>query len=149
MKYEFDIIVHNKLAHYAESLSEEIDFIDYWINFCKSSVFREIESNWFARINAFHWTRWREDFELIYEPIKGNGYSEKERWWYASFMHYLQYAMQSPSASIVDYYGKEVLFSLMDEWYQYHTFGVDCAIEKFIEKHNKPIWVKNILRLQM
>ena len=149
MKYEFDIIVHGKIANYAENLSNEDDFIDYWYNFMKSPVLREIESNMFARINAFHWTRWKEDFERTYTPVKGNGYSGKEKWWYSAFLHYFQYAIQSSSACIAGFYGKGVLQSLMDEWYQYHTFGVDCAIEKFIEKYNKPGWVENIIKLQM
>jgi hypothetical protein len=130
-----------KFGDWAINLSDEIDFIDYWYNLTLSRTKAQIESDPMSSINAFHWTRWQEDFEEFvdkYQPKAGNGFTQSQREWFAAYTHYLVCALGLPSKAVAVHYGAEKFTNLMDGWSRYHTFGVDQFVESFISEYGTP-----------
>lgn len=141
MGLEFNFGIVLKLGDWASNLPEDIDFIDYWYNLSLSKTKAQIESDPTHKINAFHWTRWKEDFEEFvdkYEIKPGEAYEPDEREWFALYMQYLVYGLQMSGKQIAEHYGKNVFVAMMNGWYRYHTFGVDLFIETFAEKFGLP-----------
>ena len=152
MKYEFDFGTVLKLGDWAANLADDIDFIDYWFNLSISQTKHEIESDIMNNINAFHWTRWKEDFEEFidgYRPIGGEGFSSVEREWFAMYTQYLVYAFQSSSSYIAKHYGIDTFREIMADWFRFHTFGVDQFVENIVATHGLPIDVDTVHRLGM
>ena len=152
MKLEYDFTTVRKLSAWARDLSDNIDFIDYWYNLYLSHTKHQIEESIMNKINAFHWTRWQEDFEEYvdhYKPITGDGYFAQEREWFAMYMQYLVYAFQMPSRGLASYYGKDVFHGIMSKWFKYHTFGVDLFVEHIVTDFGKPPATPYIVRLHM
>jgi hypothetical protein len=138
-KFNFGAVL--KLGDWAASLSENIDFIDYWYNFALSKTKAQIESDSTHKISTFHWTRWQEDFEKFadkYEVKPGESYALDEREWFAHYMQYLVYGLRLPSKQIAEHYGKDAFIKVMNGWFRYHTFGVDLFIETFAGKFGTP-----------
>ena len=151
MKYEFDFGAVIKLGDWAANLDDDTDFIDYWYSLSLSDTKRGIESNPMNKINAFHWTRWKEDFEEFvdgYSIIPGDGYSSREREWFAMYTQYLVYAFQVSSSFLAGHYGKETYRDIIADWYRYHTFGVDQFAENIASKHGLPPGAE-VIRLGM
>lgn len=147
MSLEFDFGAVLKFGSWAGSLPETIDFTDYWYNLFLSETKAMIESSPMNKINAFHWTRWQEDFEREYIPVAGDSDTSatedyevisRSREWFACYMQYLVYALQMPSKVIARFYGKEVFISVMSGWRRYHTFGVDHFVAVFADKYGLP-----------
>ena len=154
MKYEFvfEFGTDLKLGDWAANLADDIDFIDYWYHLSLSSTKYEIESNYMNKINAFHWTRWKEDFEEFtdgYQIISGEGFSAAEREWFAMYTQYLVYAFQASSSFLARHYGKNTYRDIMDNWFKYHTFGVDQFVENIAIKHGLPPGVVDVNRIGM
>ena len=152
LSIEYNYMTVRKFSHWAGRLPETIDFIDYWYHFFLSKTKEKIESDPMHHINAFHWTRWQEDFEDFvdrYTPRPGEAYSEEERSWFAAYMQYLVYAMQLLSRNIAEHYGKDVFTNVMGNWFQYHCFGVDQFITRFVEKYGLPTEVTEVKELRM
>lgn len=146
MKYERESITVRKLSRWAESLPNDIDFIDYWYSLFKSETLFKITDNQMNNINAFGETRWQEDFETFvdkYSPKPGNGYDSELRYWYAWYMIQLMYAFQISPAEIADNYGRGMFDDFPNRWYQYHTFGCKLFLEKFVEHYG---WPKGITK---
>ena len=141
-----------KFYIWAERLPDKIDFIDYWYNLFLSKTKAQIESSPADNINAFHWTRWREDFEEFtdgYEPLPGESYSSNMRQWFGQYMQFLVYGLDTPSKIIAEHYGKGVFFDTMEDWFRYHTFGVDQFIQTFTETYGLPPGVTRLVDLYM
>ena len=141
VKYEFEFSTVLKLGDWAANLDDGIDFIDYWYHLSLSGTKHDIESDFMNKINAFHWNRWKEDFEVFvdgYKIIPGEGFSSHEREWFAMYTQYLVYAFQLSSSFLARHYGKETYREIMDDWFKYHTFGVDHFVESITEKHGLP-----------
>ena len=136
--YEYEYVTVSKLSDWAESLPDDIDFLDYWYHLSTSDIKHSIEVSILNKINAFEWTRWQEDFEEVYSPKPGEGYDKELRFWFADFSQMLVYAFQVSSKDIAIYYGKDGFSKTLDKWYQYHTFGTDHAISRFIETFGIP-----------
>lgn len=136
--YEYEYITVSKLSDWAESLSGDIDFLDYWYHLSISDIKHSIEVSILNKINAFEWTRWQEDFEEVYRPIPGEGYDKELRFWFADFSQMLVYALQISSKDIAICYGKDGFAKILDKWYQYHTFGTDHAVSRFVEDFGMP-----------
>ena len=150
LEYEFGTVL--KLAHWAEELDDSIDFIDYWYNLALSKTKWLIESDMANRINAFHWTRWKEDFEQFeekYDPKYGNGYSGAERSYFAMYSQYLVYSLQLYSKELAEYYGKSGFQKLMDCYNQYHCIGSNLFADKFAEKFGLPAGVEKIVYINL
>lgn len=140
-RFEYDFITVLKFYTWAERLPDEIDFVDYWYNLFLSETKARIESSIADNINAFHWTRWREDFEIYvdgYKPLDGVGYTPAIRQWFAQYMQFLVYALDAPSKQIAEHYGKSVFQDTVGDWFQYHTFGTNKFVQDFTEKHGMP-----------
>ena len=149
---EFNFTTVLKFGGWAESLPDDIDFLDYWYNLFLSKTKAQIESSILDNINAFHWTRWREEFEEYidgYKPIPGNGYDSEIRLWFGEYMQYLVYGLDTPSFKIASHYKKDVFQSVFDDWFVYHTFGVDQFIENFTERFGLPPGVNSLVALHM
>ena len=132
MKYEYDFTTISKLAAWAESLRDDVDFIDYWYHLSLSSTKAKIEESVANNINAFFWTRWQEDFEDYFDqylPIPGNGYSRDIRYWFAYAMQCVVYGFQLSSREIALFYGKSGYKAILDQWFKYHTFSIDLFID--------------------
>ena len=152
MRYEFEFGTVLKLGDWAANLPDDIDFIDYWYHLSLSATKSEIESNYMNNINAFHWTRWKEDFEEFadgYRIVAGEGFSAAEREWFAMNMQYLVYAFQVSSSFLAKHYGKCTYRNIMDNWFKYHTFGVDQFVESITAKHGLPPGVTTVDRIGM
>jgi hypothetical protein len=152
MKFNFEFVTVIKLGDWAANLDDDIDFIDYWFHLSLSQTKYKIESDIMNNINAFHWNRWKEDFEIFvdgYAIVKGEGYSAPEREWFAMYVQYLVYAFQVSSRFLAEYYGKPVFRDIMKDWFKYHTFGVDQFVERIIIKHGLPAGVSSVEKLCM
>lgn len=150
LNFEFGTVL--KLGDWAANLSENIDFIDYWYNLSLSRTKHEIESDILNKINAFHWTRWKEDFEEYtdgYHTVLGEGYSAPQREWFAMYSQYLVYAFQVPSRLLAEHYGMDTFREIMGNWFKYHTFGVDQFVENIVMEHGLPPGVTSVQRLEM
>ena len=150
MNYELEFTTVLKLGDWAANLPDDVDFIDYWYHLSLSATKHEIESNFMNKINAFHWTRWKEDFEEYtdgYQPVGGEGFSATEREWFAMYTQYLVYALQASSGSLAKHYGKDTYRDIMDNWFKYHTFGVDQFVENITMKHGLPPCVTTVSRV--
>ncbi|MCL1883908.1 MAG: hypothetical protein FWF81_09195 [Defluviitaleaceae bacterium] len=51
--------------------------------------------------------------------------------------------------TIAQYYGKVKFAMLTEKWYQYHTFGIDHAINRFAEAFGLPPTVKALQPLSL
>ena len=132
MKYEYDFTTVSKLASWAESLRDDVDFIEYWYHLSLSNTKERIETSVANNINAFYWTRWQEDFEEfvdLYKPVSGNGYNRDVRYWFAYAMQCAVYGFQLSSRELAQFYGKPGYKAIIDKWFKYHTFGIDLLIE--------------------
>lgn len=147
LDYEFTTVL--KLSDWAGELDGDIDFIDYWYNLFLSDVKFEIEDDFGNNINAFHWNRWKNDFETAYEPQKGDGFSRDKRYWFAQFTQYLIFSLKVYSRDFAIHYKKEIFSKLMADWFQFHCFGVDASIERFIDKYGLHPKAKDIAKLKM
>ena len=151
MSLEYSSTTIRKFASWAENLPDNVDFIDYWYNLFLSQTKKRIECNLMDNINAFHWTRWREDFEEyvdMYTPINGNGFSANTRQWFGFAMQCLVYNLQMTSIQIADFYGKDIFCSVVDDWFKYHTYGIDQFAENFVERFGVPDYIE-ISKLHM
>ena len=152
MKFNFEFVTVIKLGDWAANLEDDIDFIDYWHHLSLSRTKYKIESDIMNNINAFHWTRWKEDFEVFtdgYHILAGEGYSASQREWFAMYTQYLVYAFQVPSSFLAEYYGEDTYRDIMANWFKYHTFGVDQFVENIVIKHGLPSGVSSVQRLGM
>ena len=152
MKYELEFGTVLKLGDWAANLADDIDFIDYWYHLSMSRTKHEIESDFMNKINAFHWTRWKEDFEEFtdgYQTLSGEGYSSAEREWFAMYTQYLVYAYQSSSSALASHYGIGTYHDIMGNWHKYHTFGVDQFAENIAAKYGLPPGVAAAVKLAM
>ena len=141
LKFDVESNTVKKLAQWAIALPDTIDFIDYWYNLSLSETKSKIESSIANNINAFHWTRWKEDFEEFVDGYKlqpGEGFSEQEREWFAMYSQYLVYELQLSSREIALYYGKGMFVELMRGWFKYHTFGTNLFMDHFTERFGLP-----------
>ena len=141
LKFEYNLTIVRKLAQWAIDLPNNIDFLDYWYNLSLSETKYKIESSVANNINAFHWTRWKEDFEEFvdgYKPQPGDGFSEQEREWFAMYSQYLVCELQISSKEIAVHYGKDMFVRLMKGWFKYHTFGTNLFMDHFSEKFGLP-----------
>ena len=112
--YEFTTVW--KLGNWAEALSDDTDFLDYWYNLFLSETKYKIEKNIVNKINAFHWTRWQEDFEEFvdgYIPQNGTGFASDVRGWFAKYMQYLVFAFQIPGKEIASFYSKDIFGKIL------------------------------------
>ena len=139
VKYEYDYGHSLKFGGWAKSIPDSIDFVDYWFNLFLSKTKAQIEEHKANTINAFHWTRWKEDFESfvdMYQPFDGvEVYYELERSWFARYMQYLVCGLQLPSAEIARWYGKDQFREIIRNWFRYHTFGGNLFVEYVISEH--------------
>ena len=152
MKFDFEFVTVLKLGDWAASFEDNIDFIDYWYKLSLSRTKYEIESDIMNKINAFHWTRWQEDFEVFvdgYNVVVGEGYSASQREWFAMYSQYLVYAFQASSAFLAEYYGKDTYRDIMADWFKYHTFGIDQFVENIVIKYGLPPGVASVQRIGM
>ncbi|MCL2124384.1 MAG: hypothetical protein FWH33_00155 [Oscillospiraceae bacterium] len=150
MKFEYSDITVSKMGAWAESLADDIDFIDYWFNLFMSKTKARIESDPMDNINAFYWNRWKNDFEIYvdkYTPIPGNGYHVEERFFLGWYMQYVVYALRVPSKLIAEFYGKEVFRQVLDGWFKYHTFGSNLFMVHFVDKFGLPPDVVEVHKL--
>ena len=150
LRFEYNLTTVRKLAQWATALPDNIDFLDYWYNLSLSETKYKIESSIANKINAFHWTRWKEDFEEFvdgYEPKAGDSFNEEEREWFAMYSQYLVYELQMPSREIALYYGKDMYAKLMQCWFKYHTFGTNLFMDHFLEKFGLPKGLEKPYRL--
>ena len=148
--YEFDFGTVWKLGQWASNLPDDIDFIDYWYNLFLSATKKRIDKNIVNKINAFHWTRWQEDFEEFvdkYKPLRGDGFGADARDWYGMYMQYLVYAFKLPGEDIARFYGKDVFAHVMNGWTRYHTYGVDLFVETIVSRYGCPIEAERIILL--
>ena len=147
---EFTTII--KLGDWAASLSDSVDFIDYWYNLAQSKVKWEIESYFMNTINAFHWGVWQDRFEGLvdcYVPKSGEGFSSFEREWFAHYTQYLVCALQLSSNDIAKYYGRQFYSDLMHGWSRYHTLGVDQFVHVIASQYGLPTGVVELVSLNM
>ena len=152
MKFNFEFVTVLKLGDWAANLDDDIDFIDYWYNLSLSRTKHDIESDIMNSINAFHWNRWKEDFEAFvdgYRVVVGEGYSASQREWFAMYTQYLVYAFQVSSGFIAKHYGKDIYCGIMADWFKYHTFGIDQFVENIVIRHGLPSGVPSVQRLGM
>ena len=152
MKFDFEFVTVLKLGDWAANLDDNIDFIDYWFHLSLSRTKYKIESDIMNNINAFHWTRWKEDFEVFtdgYRIIVGEGYSSSQREWFAMYTQYLVYAFQVSSSFLAEHYGEDIYRDIMEDWFKYHTFGVDQFVENIVMRHGLPSGVSSVQRLGM
>ena len=147
MRYEYAYVTVSKLSEWAENLADDMDFLDYWHCLSCSELKNSIDDCITNKINAFEWTRWRNDFEKKYAPIPGCGHCKETRYWFAYFTQMLVYSFQTSSKDIALHYGKRGYAQIMDKWYQYHTFGIDHAISRFVETFGLPDGVSNARKL--
>ena len=141
MKYEYSYTIVSKLSSWAESLSDNTDFIDYWYNLALSKTKADSDSDIMHRINAFSWTIWQENFETYvdgYVPLEGEGFDPDNRSFFGRYMQYLVYAFQLPSRAIAEFYGKDVYRKIMLGMPKYHTMGADSFVENIIAKYSAP-----------
>ena len=141
LKFELDFGTVLKLGSWAGSFQENVDFLDYLHNLSLSKTKTKIESCVRNNINAFHWTRWQEDFEEVvdgYAVRDSDTFTPEQREWFACYTQYLVYALQTSSKEIFQYYDKDVFLEIMNGWARYHTFGVDLFVETVITKYGKP-----------
>jgi len=142
LKFEYDYGTVIKFYNWAESLSDDTDFVDYWYNLFLSETKRKIESGISCNINAFHWRRWKNDFEIYvdkYAPKKGDSYFPELRSWYAHYMQCLLYTLQISSKEIADFYGEQIFDDVTKMFYKYHCYGIDYFVGSFIEKYGSPV----------
>ena len=152
MKFDFEFVTVLKLGDWAANLDDNIDFIDYWFHLSLSRTKYKIESDIMNNINAFHWTRWKEDFEVFidgYSIVEGEGYCTSQREWFAMYTQYMVYAFQASSASLAEHYGEGAYREIMGDWFKYHTFGVDQFVENIVIKYGLPPGVSSVQRLGM
>ena len=152
LRFEYDYGTVIKFYDWAENLSDDLDFVDYWYNLFLSQTKEKIESGISRNINAFHWTRWKNDFEIYvdkYAPQKGDGFFPDLRNWYAHYMQCLVYALQIPSREIAEFYGKSVFDYATKMFYKYHCYGIDYFIRSFTEKYGLPAGTAEILKIGM
>ena len=153
MRFDYDFTLVRKLGAWARELPDNIDFVDYWFNLSFSKTKFKIEEHPANKINAFHWTRWQEDFEEFvdyYQPIEGGElFYAQEREWFAMYMQYLVCAYQVSSNTIAEFYGKGIYRDILLKWNKYHTFGADQFVENVAEKYGLPSRVTNVVRLGM
>ena len=150
VKYEYCFTIVSKLSSWAESLPDDIDFIDYWYNLAFSKTKADSDSDIMHRVNAFSWTIWQENFEDYidgYAPLAGEGYDSDSRSFFARYMQYLIYAFQLPSKAIAEFYGKDVYRKIMLGMPKYHTMGSDSFVENIAEKYGVPHGVDRIERI--
>ena len=149
MRYEYAYVTVSKLSEWAENLADDIDFLDYWYVLSCSELKQSIDDCITNKINAFEWTRWRNDFEKTYSPTPGNGYDIETRYWFAYFTQMLVYVLQTSSKNIAEHYGRHGFERIMEKWYQYHTFGVDQTVSRFAETFGLPDGVAEFYRFGM
>ena len=152
MKYEYDYSTVMKFYGWAECLPDDVDFVDYWYNLFLSQTKEKIESSIFRNINAFHWTRWKNDFERYvdgYVRKEGEGFYPELRNWYAHYMQCLVYAYQISSKSIAEHYGRDIFVSTTQMFYKYHCYGIDYFIRSFADKNGLPADATDIVKLGM
>ena len=150
VKFEFEFGTVLKLGDWAANLADDVDFIDYWYHLSLSRTKYEIESDFMNKINAFHWTRWKEDFEEYvdgYQKVAGEGFSASEREWFAMYTQYMVYAFQISSKDLALHYGKDTYQKIMGNFFKYHTFGVDQFVENISMKHGLPPGVVTVSRV--
>ena len=150
MRFEFEFTTVLKLGDWAGNLADDTDFIDYWYNLSLSKTKFEIETDFMNRINAFHWSRWKEDFEEFtdgYQVVCGEGYSASMREWFAMYTQYLVYAFQVSSRDLARHYDKAIYRDIMYDWFKYHTFGVDQFVENIVMKYGLPSGVITVSRV--
>ena len=147
MKYEYCYTIVSKLSSWAESLSDHVDFIDYWYNLALSRTKADSDSDIMHRINSFSWTIWQENFEVFvdgYVPLEGEGFDPDNRAFFGRYMQYLVYAFQLPSRSIAEFYGKDIYGKIMLGMPRYHTMGSDSFVENIVERYGAPPGVARI-----
>lgn len=134
-------VTERKMRRFAESLPDDVDFADYWYNFAVSKTKEEIDGSIINNINAFHWTRWKEDFEVYvdgYTPIKGNGLHDHWRGWFAAYTQPFIDVFDLPAREIFTFYGKEKFTKMLDMYPRAHCYGVDCFIDDVIDEFGAP-----------
>ena len=135
-----DLFVQDKIdkfADWAKSLSDDVDFIDYWYNLFLSQTKERIESNPLNNINAFWWTRWKEDFEEFvdkYKPITGNGFDADIRYWFASCMQEAVNRLDISSKEIAQRYGKDSFAYMINFWHHYQPMFGEEFVNKFVNQ---------------
>jgi len=148
----FDYNTVWKFADWAENLPETVDFVDYWYNLFLSKTKATIESSPANKINAFFWNRWKNDFEIYvdkYAPITGKSFYPDERNWFAMYMQELVCALQVPSRTIAESYGKECFSSIMAMFPKYHCYGIDYFVGSFVERNGLPQNVEEVIRVNL
>ena len=127
----------DKFANWAGSLADDACFIDYWYNLFLSQTKERIESNPLNNINAFWWTRWKEDFEVFvdkYRPIKGNGYDADIRHWFAACMQEVVNQSNLSSKDIAKKYGKKGFANMIKYWHHYQPMFGEEFVQKFLNQ---------------
>ena len=141
LRFEYDIIIVMKLQQWAERLSDDIDFIDYWYNFFLSQTKAKLDEPYKSNLASFWINRWQEDFETYvdkYTPIPGNGFYNEERAWFAQYSQYLVYELQTPSRDIALLYDKPMFEWMMANYHKFHCFGTNLFMEYFVEQWGLP-----------
>ena len=138
MRFEYDYMITAKLAEWARRIPDDCDFLDYWFNLFLSDVKCGIDDKEVDNSASFWLTRWREDFEENYTPIIGEGFFDYERAWFAMYIQYLVYELQTPSKALAEHYGFGAFKWLMERYDQFHTIGTNLFVEYFVEEWGLP-----------
>ena len=152
LSFEYDFTLVRKFCAWARELPDNMDFVDYWFRLSLSQTKFKIEEHPANRINAFHWTRWKEDFEHFvdcYQPVASDEpFYAQEREWFAMYSQYLVYAFQVSSRAIAEFYGKGVFRDILLNWHKYHTFGADQFVGNVVAKYGLPLEVADVQLLR-
>jgi hypothetical protein len=100
LRFECDPIIVLKLGDWAEELPNDIDFLDYWFNLFLSETKTYLDEPDKGNLASFWVNRWKNDFETYvdkYTRIPGEGFGAEMQQWFARYMQYLVYALQTPS----------------------------------------------------
>jgi len=138
MRFEYDYMVIAKLAEWARRIPDDRDFLDYWYNLFLSDVKCGIDDKEVDNSTSFWLTRWREDFEESYTPIKGEGFFDYERAWFATYAQYLVCEFQTPSKTLAGHYGLVMFKWLMGRYAEFHTIGTNLFIDYFMDEWGMP-----------
>ena len=139
MNNDFIRSTSKKLSSWAENLPEEVDFFHYWGSLLRSEVMSKLDYSESHSYHATYWTRWQEEFEKEYTPMKGDSFSQDEQAWTASFIYFLSRSLHVTSRDLAEFYGDLLVQNALNKWFPYHTMSYTNAIKKFVREFGLPL----------
>lgn len=132
LKIRENRVVISKLKDIAEMIEDNIDFIDYWYNFCIWDEKVRMDSSFLYWRNAVGPNITLDDFGSVYIAIKNKhpDITAAMKLWFVNYTQYWIYYRNITSKVFVQFYGISGLETMIYSYSYYHCYGELVFIEE-------------------